>query len=89
MLKRYCAYLLCCADGTYYAGSTKDLKQRLKLHNAGKGAKYLRGRLPAKVVYVEKHASLGSALRAEFALKQLTRFEKQQIAKSRARRAKA
>lgn len=40
---RYYVYMVQCLDGTYYAGSTNDLERRLKLHNAGNGAKYLRG----------------------------------------------
>ena len=79
--KRYCSYLLVCADGSFYAGSTQDLKQRLKLHNRGKGAKYLRGRTPAAVAYIKKHSSLSAALRAEIALKRLTRTQKQQLVK--------
>lgn len=35
-----------CADGTYYTGSSNDLESRIKLHNSGNGAKYLRGKGP-------------------------------------------
>ena len=40
----YSVYVVQCTDGTYYTGSTNNLENRPKLHNAGNGAKYLRGR---------------------------------------------
>ena len=39
-------YILLCGDGTLYTGYTNDLERRLAVHNAGKGAKYTRSRLP-------------------------------------------
>ena len=39
-------YVVECADGTLYTGYTTDVERRLKTHNAGKGAKYTRARLP-------------------------------------------
>lgn len=44
-------YMVQCSDGTLYTGWTNDLKKRLEKHNAGKGARYTRGRLPVKLVY--------------------------------------
>ena len=44
-------YLLRCADGTLYTGYTDDPVRRTKVHNAGKGAKYTRARLPVELVY--------------------------------------
>ena len=44
------AYIVKCADGTYYTGYTNDLDNRIKEHNNSKrGAKYLRGRLPVRL----------------------------------------
>ena len=43
-------YILRCADGTLYTGWTNDLERRLKTHNAGKGGKYTRARLPVELV---------------------------------------
>ena len=39
---KYYVYLLLCADGSYYCGSTNDPEKRLQAHNAGRGAKYTR-----------------------------------------------
>ena len=46
-------YVVECADGTLYTGYTTDVERRLKTHNAGKGAKYTRARLPVKLLYSE------------------------------------
>ncbi|MCY1005661.1 GIY-YIG nuclease family protein [Nannocystis pusilla] len=49
--RRYTVYLLRCADGSLYAGITDDLARRLATHNAGKGAKYTRARLPVEIAW--------------------------------------
>jgi predicted GIY-YIG superfamily endonuclease len=77
--KRASVYILRCADGTYYTGTAKDVAARLTVHNAGKGAKYTRPRLPVRVVWSEGPMSLTRALRREYQLKQLTRPQKQAL----------
>ena len=72
----YYVYLLRCCDGTLYAGYTNDLQRRLAVHNAGKGAKYTRSRLPVELVYLESFSNKSSALKREYAIKQCTRKEK-------------
>lgn len=69
-------YILACADSTFYTGITNDLEHRLQMHNAGRGAKYTRGRLPVAVVHVEACSDHGTALRRERAIKRLSRKEK-------------
>lgn len=69
-------YLLQCADGTLYTGYTDDPVRRTKVHNAGKGAKYTRARLPVELVYQEACADKSAALRREYEIKQLTRVQK-------------
>ena len=69
-------YILQCADGSLYTGWTNDLSRRLAAHQAGKGAKYTKGRLPVSLLYVEKHPSKESAMRREYAIKRLSRREK-------------
>ncbi|HSW53871.1 MAG TPA: GIY-YIG nuclease family protein [Ignavibacteriaceae bacterium] len=44
-------YILECADGSFYTGSTKDLEKRLREHNNGIGANYTKSRLPVELVY--------------------------------------
>ena len=69
-------YLLRCADGTLYTGYTDDPVRRTKVHNAGKGAKDTRARLPVELVYQEACADKSAALRREYEIKQLTRVQK-------------
>ena len=41
-----------CQDGTLYTGFTvDDPEKRVAVHNAGKGAKYTKGRLPVRLVW--------------------------------------
>ena len=47
----YWVYMLECADGSLYTGWTKEIGKRLAQHNAGKGSKYVRSRLP-RVWYI-------------------------------------
>ncbi|MGT2755158.1 GIY-YIG nuclease family protein [Streptococcus ovis] len=58
-------YVLECADGTLYTGYTTDVKRRLTTHNAGKGAKYTRARLPVTLLYQEEFPNKQEAMRAE------------------------
>ena len=78
---RFWAYILHCADGTYYTGSTNNLENRLKLHHAGTGAKYVRGKGPVTVVYKKGYRDYKRALQAERQLKKLTRKQKEELMK--------
>jgi len=73
---RWWVYLLRCSDGTFYIGMSTDVEKRLATHNAGKGAKYTRGRLPVACVWREEVTSESAARKREYALKQLSRNEK-------------
>jgi putative endonuclease len=64
-------YMLRCADHSLYTGVATDLAARVATHNAGKGAKYTRGRLPVTLVYQEAVADRGAALKREHAIKRL------------------
>lgn len=75
-------YILRCKDDTLYTGITDDLPHRLAAHNAGKGAKYTRGRGPVVLVYREEAADKSAALKREHAIKQLTRAEKLELCKT-------
>jgi len=62
-------YILRCADDTYYTGWTTDIKNRLIMHNTGKGSRYTRSRIPVSLVYVEKLADKSEALKREHQIK--------------------
>ncbi|MEG2764502.1 MAG: GIY-YIG nuclease family protein [Acidaminococcaceae bacterium] len=72
-------YILQCGDGTFYTGYTTDLKQRLAMHMAGKGAKYTRGRSPLTMVYFEEVADKSTALKRECEIKKLSKMEKEKL----------
>ena len=76
MDKKLFVYLLLCRDQTLYCGITDDVQRRLEMHRSGKGAKYTRGRGPLELVYTEECESYSSALKREYAIKQLPRSEK-------------
>ena len=73
------AYIVKCSDGTYYTGYTNDLEKRLLAHNAGKGAKYTRNRLPVEIVYFEEYEDKSEAMKREYAIKRLTRKQKEKL----------
>ncbi len=74
-------YIVECADGSLYTGWTNNLEKRISAHNAGKGAKYTRSRLPVRIRYYETFEDKNDALRRECALKKLTRAEKESLIK--------
>ena len=83
---KWCVYMVECADGTYYTGATKNLERRLTAHNAGQGAKYLRGRRPVRLVYAKAYRNYQAVLRAEWRIKQRTRQEKETFVRAYADR---
>ena len=80
--KKWVLYILQCKDGSLYTGITDDLDRRLAAHNAGKGAKYTRGRAPLTLVYREEMPTYSDALRREYRIKQLSRTEKLNLIKT-------
>ena len=64
MAKGY-MYILECADGSFYAGSTKYLELRLSQHQKGEGANHTKKRLPVKLVYYEEYSRIDDAFYRE------------------------
>ena len=56
-------------------GYTNNLKNRIKLHNSGKGAKFTRGR-KWKLIYKEKFTSKNKAILREYYIKKNRTFKK-------------
>ena len=69
-------YILQCADGTLYTGITNDLDRRMAEHEAGRGAKYTKGRGPLQLVYQENCQGRALALKREIEIKSLDRKAK-------------
>ena len=75
----YWVYILQCSDGTFYTGITNNLEKRLLVHNAGKGAKYTRGRGPVTLMFKEEFSDKGSALKKEIEIKRLNKDQKKSL----------
>lgn len=69
-------YILKCADGSLYTGSTTDTSRRIIEHNSGKGGNYTRSRLPVSLVFREKHVNRSCAQKRESEIKKMTRKTK-------------
>lgn len=76
MCGKWYLYILRCGDGTLYTGITTDVAKRFAQHNAGKGAKYTRGRGPLELVYQTECVNHSDALKQELYIKSLSRLEK-------------
>lgn len=75
-------YIFRCKDNTLYCGSTKDLKNREKLHNSGKGAIYTRTHGGGKIIYSEKFKTVGDAMRREIEVKKWPKAKKELLIKN-------
>jgi putative endonuclease len=65
-------YVIECRDGSLYTGIAVDVERRYAEHVAGKGARYTRSHPPAKLLARFAQPDRSSALRAEYAIKQLS-----------------
>ena len=80
-MKPWFVYLIECADGSLYTGVAVDVDKRYAEHAAGKGARYTRSHPPARLLARFPHPDRSSALKAEFAIKQLSAGEKRALAR--------
>lgn len=69
-------YLLACRDGRTYAGVAVDVPRRFRVHQSGKGSKFTRSNPPVAILGARMFADKVTAMRAEYALKQLSRSDK-------------
>lgn len=69
-------YLIECKNGAYYAGITNDLEARYAAHVRGQGAKYTKANPPLRLLGCKAYPDRPSALRAEWAIKQLQKSKK-------------
>lgn len=79
MRQLWFVYLLRRTDGALYCGVTVNVLRRIKQHEAGKGAKCLRGRGPLQLEYLESVVGRGAAQRREAAIKRLSKADKEQM----------
>jgi putative endonuclease len=69
-------YLLRCSDSSLYCGWTYDVSKRTEAHNAGRGSRYTRSRLPVELAGAFEMPDESSARREEARIKQLSREQK-------------
>ena len=58
---KWFVYMLRCRDNSVYTGITNNLNKRIEAHMSGNGSKYLRGRLPVKLIYKENFLNRSDA----------------------------
>jgi putative endonuclease len=73
------AYILRCADGSYYTGHTDNLELRLAQHGAGLASDWTRRRLPVELVWQQAFATRDEAFAAEFRIKPWSRAKKEAL----------
>ena len=74
--QRWWLYVLECEGGVLYTGIAKDVDTRFEAHRNGAGAMFTRLNRPVRILGRALLHTRSQALRAEFALKQLTRAAK-------------
>jgi predicted GIY-YIG superfamily endonuclease len=73
------AYLLQCADASYYAGHTDDLELRIGQHQTGACGGYTATRLPVTLAWSQAFATREEALAAERQIKGWSRAKKEAL----------
>jgi type I restriction enzyme R subunit len=69
-------YILQCADGSFYTGSTKELTLRIEQHKNGEGANFTANHLPVKLVYYETFDRIDEAFEREKQIQKWCRAKK-------------
>ncbi len=72
-------YILECSNGSYYTGSTKNLKRRLQQHQNGDGANHTKKHLPVKLVYFESFSRIDEAFYREKQIQGWSRKKKEAL----------
>ena len=78
-MKRSWAYILKCADGSYYTGRTTNLDQPMYQHHAGTFKGYTSIRRPVRLVWVQEFSDVNDAIKAERQIKGWNRKKKEAL----------
>ncbi len=78
---RWSVYVVRCRDGALYTGISTNVRRRIAEHaqKRGKGAKFLRGRGPFRLVFQRTIGARGLALRVEGMIKKLPKARKGEL----------
>lgn len=66
-------YIVECSDKSLYTGISPDVEKRVNTHNKGLGAKSIKGKLPVRLVYTERHKNRELAAKREYNIKSWSR----------------
>jgi len=80
-MSEWSVYIVRCSDDSLYSGISTDVEERVITHNAGRGAKYTRARLPVVLVWQEPASNESEARRRELQIKGWTRIKKLNLIK--------
>ena len=72
-------YILRCADDKLYVGSTTDIEERIKRHNAGYASEFTHLHRPVELVYKEDFDTYQEAFKRERQIKKWTRSKKEAL----------
>ena len=72
-------YILRCANGSYYTGSTRHLSRRLQEHADGIGSKHTRRYAPVELLYYETYERIDWAYYREQQIKGWSRKKKEAL----------
>ena len=72
-------YVVRCGDDSLYTGITKDVERRIAEHEAGRGARYTRGRRPIVLLRQVGPLTWSAALRLERDVKRVRGPKKLQV----------
>ena len=74
-------YMVKCNDSSIYTGISNNLNKRLDTHAKGKVSKYIRARLPFKLIYTEVCLNRSKAIKREIEIKKLDKKNKETLVK--------
>ena len=77
--KCWWVYIVECNDGTYYTGIALDIRARMAKHESGKGSKYIRSRLPIRLLWQSECGTRALASKEEYRIKQLSKKDKRKL----------
>ena len=72
-------YILLCANGKYYTGSTNNLERRIFEHKNGLGANFTKKNLPVELVYFEEFSRIDEAFYREKQVQGWSRAKKEAL----------
>lgn len=79
MKNNWKVYIIRCKDNSLYTGITTDVDRRMKQHRNGNGSKFVRSRLPFKLVYLESNHTRSSASKREAEIKSYHKSKKEDL----------